>query len=453
LAWFGSIFAGMIDVAINHGLVKDMLVHQLKVAGVRAIVCDEASYYSLAQVLEDAPGLEFVIAVDSVTAHAGVRLHPFSLLAAETALEPQLLSPTAIQSIRYTSGTTGPAKAVALINSQMVVFAVHPITLMEYKPEDRLYTCFPLHHSLASIMGVVASFQAGGCCIVDDRFSASQFWDRIRRNRATLSHILNPVVSMLLAQPPRQDDRGHGCRNLWTAFSNAQFEHRFGARLMTHYSMTEANVIAYPPPGGEDRPGSCGVVGPLFEVQVVDDQENPVEAGQTGEILWRPRHPYTMMARYYGDAEATVAAWRNLWFHSGDEGWLDRDGYLFLIGRMGDQIRRKGVNIPALHVEEAALKYSGVVEAAAIAVPSDLGESEVKLSVMLPAALRPSHEEFAAFLAEQLPREMVPRYLEFRDDLPRTDTHKVSKAKMRQEGKRGITDSTVDLSGYIGRRQ
>jgi crotonobetaine/carnitine-CoA ligase len=158
-----------------------------------------------------------------------------------------------------------------------------------------------------------------------------------------------------------------------------------------------------------------------------------------------------MMPEYYGDPAATVAAWRNLWFHSGDLGRMDDDGYLYLLGRMGDQIRRKGVNIAAEDVEAAAREFDEILDAAAIAVPSELTESEVKLCVV-PRSLRFDLSLFYEHLRGALPAEMVPRYIEVRDSLPRTDTHKIAKAVLRSEGDRGLTPGTVDLEA-IRRRE
>ncbi len=250
---------------------------------------------------------------------------------------------------------------------------------------------------------------------------------------------------MLLAKPLDPTDRDHACRALWTAFFNPEFEARFNTRLLPVYAMTEGNYIAYPPRGLENHPGSCGKVSPLFDIRIVDETDENVAPGDVGEILWRPRASHMMTAGYLGDPSATVATWRDLWFHTGDQGWLDEEGFLFLIGRMGDQIRRRGTNIPASYVEEAALQFPGVVEAAAIAVPAEFGESEVKLCVIVNGEA-PSARTFRDHIRKALPREMWPRYVEFRRELPRVDNFKVSKKLLRAEGDHGHTHATIDLS-------
>jgi carnitine-CoA ligase len=443
LAWFGSLIAGTVDVAINHGLVGEILLHQLRIAKPRAIIVDAASFDAVKSVLGEAPDIQFVICVDRTdTTGLSVQMLQFEALVREKAMLPLPVSPDRTALIRMTSGTTGPAKGVAMTHSQLTVMSSYFNWLVQFTANDRLYTCFPLHHGLATL-GVISAINAQGSCVIDARFSASRYWDRIRANEATLAHVLNPVVNILLSTPESAVDREHRCTRLWTAHRNAAFENRFGTRLIPHYSMSEGNIIAFDSPGEPGRPGSCGRISPLFELRIANADGTHVAPGDEGEILWRPREAHLMMAGYDGDSEATVAACRDLWFHSGDQGHLDSDGYLYLSGRQGDQIRRKGVNIAAYHIERAALLIPSVIEAAAIAVPSDIGESEVKLCLLVNEQ-PPAIEAAVNILKAQLPKEMVPRYIEFRRELPRTATHKISKAQLRAEGRNGLTPSTID---------
>ena len=447
LAWWGSLAAGTIDVSINHELTGSLLVHQLKTSGVKAIVCDANSLKAVRAVAEQAPQVRLLIAVDRLSESSSAshqRVVPFETLLGDSEYRPVTVRPSDIASIRYTSGTTGPAKAVALTNSQLYLRVAHFCWLTEFGESDRLFTCFPMHHGIASNLGVLPAVLAGGTCIVEDRFSARAYWAQIRAHKATLAHIINPLVPILMSQDPDPLDRQHSCRLLWTASRRADFEERFNTRTLMFYGQSEGGIMAYTAPGDVERPDSCGKPSPLWDMHVVDANDSPLTAGEEGELVWRPRAPHIMFAGYYGDSQATVDATQNLWFHSGDQARFDSDGYLYLIGRMGDQIRRKGVNIPAQSIELVAQQCPGIVDAAAIAVPSTLGESEVKLCVTCtdPA---PTVEILAAFLRANLPRAMVPRYVEFRAELPRTTTHKVSKQILRTEGINGLTEATIDL--------
>jgi crotonobetaine/carnitine-CoA ligase len=444
LGWFGSLFAGTVDVAVNYQLTKGRLAHQLRIAEVTTLVCGAEGAHAVAEVLDEVPSLRTIVAVDDGAPDLGLRRVPFASLAEHEPIGRHLSSPKETATIRYTSGTTGPAKAVALTHSRLAVFASQFVWITGYTPEDRLYSCFPLHHGIASTLGVVTTLVSGGHLILDERFSASGYWASIRRHEATLAHVINPLIPLLLAQPESPADRDHRCTRLWTAVPNEEFEQRFGAKLINFYGQSEGGAIALIPPGEDAPQGSSGRESDLFEIQIFDDDEYPVAPSEVGEIVWRPKQPHLMTPGYVGDPESTVRAWRNLWFHSGDAGWLDERGYLFLIGRVGDQIRRKGVNISAEEVEAAATEYESVVVAAAVAVPSELGESEVKLSVVVdfedfdPAALH-------AHMRAALPPEMVPRFIEVREDLPWTDTHKVRKAVLREEG---ITPRTIDFEAH-----
>jgi crotonobetaine/carnitine-CoA ligase len=445
LSWFGSLFMGTIDVSINSRLTGSLLRHQLALTGVKAVICDAPSSRAVHEVAADLPSLQTVVSIDPIQDRVGaLETITLSSLLAQAPIKPQASAPKDIASIRYTSGTTGPAKAVALTHSRVTAFATQFVWLTEYKSSDRLYTCFPLHHGVASGLGVVSTLVAGGSLVIDAQFSASQYWARIRAHEATLAHILNPMVPILLGQPSSSDDRNHRCTRLWTASPNPSFEARFGSRLIYFYGQSEGGAIAFTPLGEAPRQGSAGRSGPYFEVQICDEDDYPVPAGVAGQILWRPLEPHLMTPGYFGDPEATVRAWQGLWFHSGDQGMLDEDGYLYLIGRMGDQIRRKGVMIASDDVETIALEFSGLAEAAATGVPSELGESDVRLSIVAAN----SDFDLAAFvehLKRRLPPEMVPRFVELRDSLPHTDTYKISKTQLRADWTGVLGPNILDL--------
>src|SRR5258708_569925 len=174
LAWYGSLLAGMVDVGINPEASGAILVHQLSVAGVKAVVCGSPSYSAVLDATEKVPGVRAIILVDSETDHsATTSTYGFEELLRGSVASKVEVDPRSIASVRFTSGTTGPAKAVAVTHSQASVFNAHIIWDMEYRPGDRLYTCFALFHNQASINGVAASIPAGGWCIVDHRFRAS----------------------------------------------------------------------------------------------------------------------------------------------------------------------------------------------------------------------------------------------------------------------------------------
>jgi carnitine-CoA ligase len=208
--------------------------------------------------------------------------------------------------------------------------------------------------------------------------------------------------------------------------------------------MSELTVVVHYPEGVERRVGSCGTASGLFDIRIIDDQGLPVPTGVDGEFTVRPRYPNIMFLGYYNDAEQTVERWRDLWFHTGDRGKLDADGYYYFLGRVGDRIRRRGVNISAEQIEKAALAHDAILECGAIAVPSPLGEDDIKLCARLVAGASLCPEEIASHLASVLPKALTVRYVEIFEALPKTQTEKVQRAALRSMGQQGLTNSTWD---------
>ena len=209
--------------------------------------------------------------------------------------------------------------------------------------------------------------------------------------------------------------------------------------------MSEVNIPIYTPLSAT-RPKSCGIVyEPYFEVRIADSEtDQSCAIGQLGEIQVRPKQAFGFMSGYYNAPEKTVQAWRNLWFHTGDSGHIDEEGYIYFNDRIKDCIRRYGENISAYEVEETILDFPGVTDCAAIAVDSAIpgGEDEVMIVIVANSDL--VLEDLADFCRQKLPRFSVPSYIRLADasDIPRTATNKIVKAELR---KIGVTTDTFVL--------
>jgi crotonobetaine/carnitine-CoA ligase len=201
--------------------------------------------------------------------------------------------------------------------------------------------------------------------------------------------------------------------------------------MRTGYGSTEGNVGVYLP---HDKPNLASVGRPLpgFEVRIADTSNDPLPPGESGEILVRASEPCTLMLGYDGDDAATVAAWKDLWFHTGDSGYLDAEGNLFFTGRVKDAMRVRGENVSAFEVEQAIAEVEGVMEVAAIAVPCELGGDDIKIVVVARAGTTPKLETLIQHAEQRLPRFAVPRYVEFVAALPKTETNKVRKNVLRE---------------------
>jgi crotonobetaine/carnitine-CoA ligase len=257
-----------------------------------------------------------------------------------------------------------------------------------------------------------------------------------------------------MRQPSLPQDREHSVRlalgaaapkNEWL-----QFEERFGVRLLEVYGQTEDCVVTCNTLDAV-RIGSVGRLAWGHEMQVVDDNDQVVPDGTIGEFVVRPLHPNILMLEYYKMPEATLGVFRNLWFHTGDFGSRDSDGYFYFVDRKKDAMRRRGENISAFDVEMAVNSHPAVLESAAYAVPSEVGEDDVMVAVVLKPGEKATALELVQHCERQLSYFAVPRYIEFRTELPKTPTHRIEKYRLRE---RGITLTTWDLekSGYKLRR-
>jgi crotonobetaine/carnitine-CoA ligase len=307
-------------------------------------------------------------------------------------------------------------------------------------PGDVFYNCFPLFHNTAQGMITWAVLRAGASMVLAERFSGSRFWADVTTGDCSLFFTMGPMVEFLLQRARAGEPGGEpGTHRLrrgfgigFTATAAAEFRARFGVALSGGYGSTEVNLVTVHP-DDDPRLDTAGTPLPEFEVAVVDDADRVLPAGEVGEIVVRPRRPFTTSLGYHGRPEDTAAARRGGWLHTGDAGRLDADGYLHFVDRLRDVIRRRGENIASADVEAAARTFPGVVDCAAVAVPSGLavGDDDVYLAVVVaePAAFGPA--ALAAHCAERLPPFAVPRYVAVWPSLPITPTGKVRKVEIR----------------------
>jgi crotonobetaine/carnitine-CoA ligase len=202
--------------------------------------------------------------------------------------------------------------------------------------------------------------------------------------------------------------------------------------MVTGYGQTETCLVASDSPD-DWREGACGRASPGYQLAVVDEHDQPVPPGTVGEIVVRSERPWSLFQGYWRKPDATVQVWRNLWFHSGDAGYLDEDGRLYFVERLKDSIRRRGQNISAYELECLVEEHDDVLEVAAIPVPAELGEDEVKIVVVVKPCRAFGPEELIAHCEARMPAFMVPRYVELRDEeLPRTVSQKIAKRELKQ---------------------
>jgi crotonobetaine/carnitine-CoA ligase len=352
--------------------------------------------------------------------------------------------------VLFTSGTTGPSKGALRSHRANTVLSRTGIDLMDYGPGEVLFNAFPLFHANARYNSVLTAMIVDGTVVLHDRFSVGEFWDVCRREQVTAFNYMGAVLMMLHKQPPRPDDADNPVRRAFGAPAPVEifhdFQARFGVQLVEVYGSTELG-IATMNTVDEFRLGSCGRAAPACEIEIHDEHDETCPPGVAGEIVARSRLPSAIFDEYVGMPAATVTAFRNQWFHTGDRATMDADGYVYYLDRTKDCIRRRGENISSWEVERSIAAHADVAEVAVVGVPSDLTEEEV-LAVVVPragAGLTP--EQLLDHCQARLPHFAVPRYVRFVTELPKTPSQRTEKYKLREAG---VTADTWDRvrAGY-----
>jgi acyl-CoA synthetase (AMP-forming)/AMP-acid ligase II len=303
----------------------------------------------------------------------------------------------------------------------------------------------PLFHVNALCHTCIAMLSVGGSIVLTEKFSASRFWSEVREYSITTSSIMRTIPQILLSLPERSDDGENPLRLVVTLLSpemHLRFEERFKLKAVPSYSLTEdiLSVIG-PTDMPRDKLGSCGVpLAPeVHSVAIHDEAGRTLPPGKAGEIV--KRSP-TVMKGYYKNPEASAKALKDGWLYTGDLGYLDPDGYLYFVDRVKDMVRRGDENISSEEVERVLNSHPQVAESAVIAVPDPIRGEEVKAYIVLksPATAESvSPEKIWEFCKPHLAAYKLPRYLEYRGELPKTPSSKVQKNILRDESQRGGT--------------
>jgi carnitine-CoA ligase len=350
--------------------------------------------------------------------------------------------------VNYTSGTTGPSKGVLFPNGHVLTFAEDFARCMTYTADDVLYTPMPLFHTLGMVLGIMPTLLTGATVHLDRRFSASRYWTRSKETGATIGHAVFSMIPFLLNQPRSAADRDHSVSRIWTGPSGyaAEFKERFGVDIFEVYGLSEGGLISYPQSLASAPVGSCGQANlDHYDISVVDTEDNPVPAGVPGEVVVRPRVPYTSMLGYLGKPEKTAEALRNVWLHTGDRVYVDDNGWFFFVDRAKDMIRRRSQNISAYDLELVLNRYRPVEEAAVFGVPSEVEDEEIKACLVMRTGENLDVEDFIGFCRENLPKPMVPRFVEVLPELPKTPNEKIAKYKLKEFGRLGASGHTFDV--------
>ncbi|MEH7177509.1 AMP-binding protein [Neobacillus vireti] len=456
--WFALAKLGAIEVPINTVYKGETLQYLINDSDARYIVVDEEYYGELNKVSGGLEKIQHVISHginqypyesswnnvewDRVIQNSEIRIRN---LYNEVKINP--VYPNDPVGIIYTSGTTGPSKGVLLSNHHLVFMGMTHAGIMHYEENDISLNFLPYYHTAAKFV-TMACMLSGAKMILKKKFSITSFWKDVHEQQVTLLSTLGGVLPMLHKQKANPEDANNSIRAVYVIPSPTdtyyEIQNRFGFKLVVAYGGTEWNIVSSTELD-EDKPGSAGrPFEQYYDLKIVDEHDFECSPFEQGEIIVRPKIPHIVMLEYYNKPEKTVEAWRGLWFRTGDRAYKDKEGYIYFVDRLKDAIRRRGENISSFEIESVIDKHPQINESAVIPVPSEIGEDEIKACIILKKDADISHQEIFNYCYENMGYFMVPRYIEFFEDFPRTPTGKVRKNILRGQGIRGLTSFTWD---------
>lgn len=440
-AWLGLSWLKAIEVPLNTAYKGPMLQYIVDNSDAAVAVVSQRFVDRFVDIAADLPQLRRIIVPDAA---GDLPALPFEVVRGEdffAGVEPAvgLSGPEFwdMACIIYTSGTTGPSKGVLVPWGQFYMHATFGgVEAETWQVDDPAYYVLAPQFHVGGKTGVYIAALYDARLVLREQFSLTEFWNDVRKYHITFAGLLGPMPSFLLSLPPQPDEDKTPlkyCSSAPLLPSITQFAERFGVKVNTGYGMTE---VGAPLAHGYNLPNlqSCGKartdVGGI-ELRVADEHDFAVPPNVVGELLVRTRDPWFLNVGYYKMPEATAAAWRNGWFHTGDAFRYDEDGNYYFVDRIKDAIRRRGENISSFEVEAYVMRHPAVAEVAAVAVPSEHSEDEVKVIVVPKPGEEFTPEGLIRFLIPIMPRFMIPRYVQVAEALPKTPTLRVKKAELR----------------------
>jgi crotonobetaine/carnitine-CoA ligase len=444
-AIFGLAKVGIIEVPLNTSHKGNILKYMINYSDAEVMIISKDLLDNVKFIEEELEKLKTIIVYPNSN---GISDFRFEILSWQEILSNPCTKPSVDVrhldpvAIIFTSGTTGPSKGVVESHNQYIWFGEHRVKELKLTPDDIIYVWFPLFHVASQGAFMMSALLADASICLTERFSLRAFWNEIRRSKVTVTGAFSQQIQLLYNLPEMPDDADNPLRVILVGLVpkaiHDAFEKRFNLVLIDEYGMTEADPICHQDYENRKK-GSCGREMEGFEIKVFDENENEVEPYSPGEIVVRPKSPFIMMLGYYKDSEATLKAWRNLWFHTGDLAYMDKEGDIYFVDRKKDSIRRRGENISSLELESVINSHLKVLASAAVGVPSELGEDDVKVVVKVKEEESLLPEELLRFCEERMAFFMVPRYIEFVNEFPLTETGKIKKEELKT-----MTEKTWD---------
>lgn len=459
--WFAINKLGAIWAPINTAYKGEFLRHQVADTEARIIICDDHYLERFVHIADQLKDVQLILTRGgALDARCSIPIKPLDEhRGSDGSPLPPMVEPSDLAGLIYTSGTTGPSKGCMISHNYFA--AVGRInrrhTLLE---EGRtLWTCLPVFHA-AALTAVISVMEEGHCIALASQFSVSRFWQDVEAANA-VSAMLMASIFQLVADAPECEAEKRYRGKLKMVFGvpitpevRKVWHNRFGARIVSSWSYGQTEAIRMTAVPLDETPPELCAGRPVdeYEMMIFDEFDQPVPEGTVGQIVLRPRHPGMMFDGYWRRPDATAAVWKNLWMHTGDLGKMV-DGYLYFADRAKDYLRSRGENISSFEVERSYLSHHAIAEVAVHAVGAQTGEDEIKVTAVLREGALLTEHELCLWSLDNLPHFAVPRYIEFRSELPKNPTGRVLKYQLRDEGRTSSTWDREEAGIAVRRRK
>jgi len=432
IGYFACWQLGALAGPVNSLLKEHEIEFVMNNSEAKAILVHSEFQGRVAKIRSQLPHLQSIITFDDEEKAT----HEFGYAGLRPASTPEVCVPSDDAIIIYTSGTTGKPKGCLLTHGNVIANARQISEWLNFTENDHLLTIMPLFHMNAVSVTTMSALYAGGSTVVSPRFSASKFWNMISDYQITSFGSVATMLSMLLNTYPDGVPEGLKTDQLRFAMCGSapvpaevmkKFEETFNCPVIEGYGLSESTCRStFNPPNEDRRPGSCGL--PIGnEMKVVDDDDKEVAEGELGEIVLRGDN---ILKGYFKNPEATERAFRNGWFHTGDIGYRDKDGYFFIVDRKSDMIIRAGENMYPREIDEVLYQHPAVAAAATIGVPDQLYGEEVAAFIVLKDGMKVSEEDLIAHCKSELADYKCPKTIRIVSDIPKGPTGKLLKREL-----------------------
>ena len=431
---------GAIEVAINHDFRGAGLARMVNLTRNHLLITETEFLEPLARIGGELTHLDTLVVKGDPSGHGtardGRRFIPYDAILSDRTDNPGVVvRDVDLALVLFSSGTTGLSKGQLSTHRFAVRTGEGVANAYDLNEDDVVYTPWPLHHLGAAIAEFVPALLTGGQVVLRSKLSVRRYWDEVRHYGATWVMMQGGLQKWLWDLPPSPDDRNHNVRVAWGGpfpVNRPAFEERFGLKTGYCFGLSDMGMCSYQSMTEPEPPNSCGkIMKDLFEVRIVDDDDDELPTGEVGEIVVRPLEPHIIIEQYFGMPEYTLQAFRNLWFHTGDVGYFDTDGHLFFLERKKQVIKHSGENILPTEVEEGIHAHPDVDLCAVIGVPNDAGEEDVRAFVQLRPGGTVTVDALRAHCSGCMARWMVPSTITILDELPMTTTGKPALGMLR----------------------